>query len=216
MQSTKISVLVPTFNRPDFIRGAIEAILEQSYQNFEIIVKDGGESIEHLLPDDERIKYIHNKDRGITDAMNQAMKAATGDIFVWANDDDRISPDTFQYVVDNIGDNEWLFGKIQLTSGQKMGGGYSFDELLKNNIVPQPSVYWTRKAYETVGEMDEENDLVSDYEYWLRLGSKFEQKVIDRIMAEYKIHPEQITTKIPSQQSVQANNVRKKYELLTR
>ena len=209
----KISVLIPTFNRPEFIRGAIDAILEQSYQNFEIIVKDGGEPIKDLLPDDERIVYVWNKDRGITDAMNQAMRKATGDIFVWANDDDRITPDTFQYVIDNIGDYKWLYGKIRLTSGQTMGGGYSFDELLKNNIVPQPSVYWTREAYETVGEMDEENDLVSDYEYWLRLGSKYEPKVVDRIMAEYTIHQDQITSKIPGQQQAQANNIRKKYDL---
>lgn len=72
-----ISVLMPTFNRPNFIRGAVEAILAQDYPDFEIIVKDGGESIEHLLPSDPRVKYIWNKDRGITDAMNQAMKAAS-------------------------------------------------------------------------------------------------------------------------------------------
>ena len=212
-----ISVLIPTFNRPKFIRGAIEAILSQSYQDFEIIVKDGGDSIEHLLPEDSRIKYIHNKDRGITDAMNQAMREATGDIFVWANDDDRISPDTFQFVVDNIGDSQWLFGQIRFTSGQRYGGtGYSFNELLKNNIIPQPAVYWTKKAYEIVGEMDEENDLSSDYEYWLRLGSKFEPKVVNRIMAEYTIHSDQITSKTPQLQQSQAQRIREKYENITR
>jgi glycosyltransferase involved in cell wall biosynthesis len=209
-----ISVLMPTFNRPDFIRGAIDAILTQDYSDFEIIVKDGGESIEHLLPTDPRIRYIHNKDRGITDAMNQAMKAAKGDIFVWANDDDRITHGTFKYVVENIGDYKWLFGKIKLTTGQTMGGGYSYQELLKANIVPQPAVYWTREAMEEVGYMSEEQDLVSDYEYWLRLGAEFEPKVVDRILAEYTIHNDQITSKIPAQQSTQANIVSQKYGLL--
>jgi len=201
---------MPTFNRPKFVGEAVNAILKQE-GDFEIIVKDGGDSIKHLLPEDDRIIYIHNKDRGITDAMNQAMKVATGDIFVWANDDDRITEGTFKFVRDNIEDYKWLVGKIKLTSGQQMGGMFDYDELLKGNIISQPAVYWTKQAYNKLGEMDEENDLVSDYEYWLRLGSRYKPKVVDRILAEYTIHDDQITHKIPQQQATQANNVRRKY-----
>lgn len=209
-----ISVLIPTYNRPQFIRGAVDAILSQDYSDFEIIVKDGGESIEHLLPTDPRIRYIHNKDRGITDAMNQAMKAAKGDIFVWANDDDRITPGTFRYVVENIGDAKWAYGYIWMTNGVdgiKWGKPWDYEALKQNNIVPQPSVYWTREAYEEVGEMCEEQDLTSDYEYWLRLGSKFEPRFFDRIMANYTIHKDQITQKIMGEQLRQANETKKKY-----
>ena len=210
----KISVLIPTFNRPQFIIGAIDAILAQDYSDFEIIVKDGGESIEHLLPKDDRIKYIWNKDRGITDAMNQAMKVSTGDIFVWANDDDRITSGAFQYVIDNIGDAKWAYGYIRMTNGKdeiRWGEPWNYERLKKNNIVPQPSVYWTREAYEEVGEMCEDQDLTSDYEYWLRLGDKFEPKFFDRIMADYTIHKDQITQKIMGEQLRQANETKKKY-----
>lgn len=209
----KISVLIPTFNRPNFIRGAVDAILEQE-GDFEIIIKDGGEPIEHLLPNDPRIKYIWNKDRGITDAMNQAMKAATGDIFVWANDDDRIAPGTFKYVLENIGDAKWAYGYIWMTNGKdgmKWGEPWDYEKLKRNNIVPQPSVYWTREAYEEVGEMSEEQDLTSDYEYWLRLGSKYEPKFFDRIMADYTLHKDQITQKITGEQLRQAEETKKKY-----
>lgn len=210
----KISALIPTFNRPQFIKGAVEAILQQD-GDFEIIVKDGGDSIEHLLPKDDRIKYIWNKDSGITDAMNQAMKAATGDIFVWANDDDRIMPGTFDFVRKNIGDSKWGYGYILMTNGKdelKWGEPWNYSRLKQGNIVPQPSVYWTREAYNEVGEMSEENDLVSDYEYWLRLGSKFEPVFWDRIMALYTLHKDQITQKITGEQLRQANQVKKLYE----
>lgn len=212
----KISVLIPTFNRPQFIKGAIDAILSQD-GDFEIIVKDGGESIEHILPKDDRIKYIWNKDRGITDAMNQAMRAATGDVFVWANDDDRISEDTFKFVKQNLR-KKWGYGLIRMTNGQESklwGSPWNYDKLKHGNFVPQPSVYWTREAYEAVGEMSEENDLVSDYEYWLRLGSKFEPDFWNRVMADYTIHADQITQKITSEQLRQADNVKKLYGLST-
>ena len=65
--------------------------------------------------------------------------------------------------------------------------------------------------------MDEENDLVSDYDYWLRLGSKFNPKFLDMIMAEYRIHDGQITSRIPQEQLAQADNVRKNtYDLFNR
>lgn len=209
----RISVLIPTYNRPNFIRGAVDAILEQT-GDFEIIIKDGGESIEHLLPKDDRIKYIWNKDRGITDAMNQAMRVATGDVFVWANDDDRIAPGTFEYVRKNLGKAKWGYGYIMMTNGvseMKWGQEWDYNKLKQGNFVPQPSVYWTREAYETVGEMSEENDLVSDYEYWLRLGSRFEPAFFDRIMAFYTLHKDQITQKITGEQLRQANEVKKLY-----
>ena len=83
-------------------------------------------------------------------------------------------------------------------------------KLKQGNIVPQPSVYWTREAYEEVGEMCEEQDLTSDYEYWLRLGSKFKPKFFDRIMADYTIHADQITQKITGEQLRQADETKKK------
>ena len=216
----KISALIPTFNRPKFIVNAIKAILDQDYDDFEIIIKDGGEPIKHLLPDDKRIKYIWNKDRGITDAMNQAMRVATGDVFVWANDDDRIAKGTFKFVSKNLKDNDkWGYGLIEMINGDvKMiwGDEWNYERLLKQNFVPQPSVYWKREVYEEMGEMDETNDLVSDYEYWLRIGSKYKPVFWNRIMAYYTIHKDQITQKIMAEQLRQANEVRKKYELLTR
>lgn len=215
----RISILVPTFNRPDFIVKAVEAVLNQDYQDFEIIIKDGGEPIGHLLPKDDRIKYIWNKDRGITDAMNQAMKAATGDVFVWANDDDRISEGTLKFVSKNLGKYKWGYGYIEMVKGDAgmlWGEEWDYSKLLRGNFVPQPSVYWTREAYEAVGEMDETNDLVSDYEYWLRLGSKYKPVFWNRIMAYYTIHPEQITQKIGDEQMRQARNVMMKYELSAR
>lgn len=214
--SKKISVLVPTFNRGIRLTDAINAILNQGYGNFEIIIKDGADNAIPFIPKDKRIIYIGGKDRGITDAINQAIDASTGDIFVWANDDDRISEDTFQFVIDNMGDSKWCYGKILMinedTGGKnEFGGEWDFNRLLSGNFIPQPSVYWTREAYNEVGKMSEEQDLVSDYEYWLRLGKRWTPKFFNRIMAYYTIHKEQITSRIPQEQLRQAKIVSQKY-----
>jgi len=206
----KFSILMPTFNRQEFIGKSIQAVIDQDYDNWELIIQNGGDSIE--VPDDPRIKLYEEKDNGITDAMNRAIRRATGDIFVWNNDDDLLAEGTLKFIDENL-INEWCCGRIQFSNGQ-LYGGYDRELLKRTNIVAQPSVFWTRKAYETVGEMDEDNDLVSDYEYWLRLDSKLKPQFFDRVMAYYTIHPDQITSKIPHEQLAQANKVRQKYEKL--
>lgn len=206
----KFSILMPTFNRGEYIREAVDSILNQKV-DLELIIKDGGESIEHLLPKDDRIKYIWNKDRGITDAINQAIQASAGDIISWANDDDILEESILETVEKEIEGNEWLYGKIALTSGGELGSEWDLQRMLKVNIVPQPTVYWTRKAMEEIGLMDEDNDLVSDYDYWLRLGMKYTPKFLNIIMAKYRIHEGQITSQIPAEQLAQAQKVRQKY-----
>jgi len=204
----KFSIITPTFNRGKYILEAVDSILSQDV-DLELIIKDGGDSIEHLLPKDDRIKYVWNKDRGITDAMNQGLKIATGDIISWANDDDILVPGVLKRVEQEM-DCEWLYGKIKLTGGGELGQEWSLDKMMKVNIVPQPSVYWTRKALEEVGLMDEENDLASDYAYWIELGKRYTPKFLNEVMATYRIHDDQITSKIPTEQLAQAEKVRNK------
>ena len=203
----KFSILMPTFNRQQFIGKSVQAILEQDYDNWELIIQNGGDAID--IPKDDRIKVFNEKDNGITDAMNRAMRRATGDIFAWNNDDDLLAEDTLKFIDKNLY-TEWCCGKIQFSDG-RLYGGYDSKLLRETNVIAQPSVFWTRRAYEIVGEMDEENDLVSDYEYWLRLDSKLVPQFFDRIMAYYTIHPDQITSKIPNEQLAQALKVRQKY-----
>lgn len=206
---SKFSIIMPTYNRPKYIREAVDSILSQDV-DLELIIMDGGESIKHLLPEDDRIKYFNQKDKGITDAMNNGLKIATGDILSWANDDDMLVPSILKEVEEEMKDCQWLYGKISLTNGGELGEKWDKERMWKVNIVPQPSVYWSRYAFNEVGLMDEENDLASDYAYWIKLGILYTPKFLDKIMAIYRVHDDQITSKIPTEQLAQAERVRNK------
>lgn len=208
----KFSIIIPTFNRPEFLEKAVAAILKQK-ADFEIIICDGGDK--HATFSDPRITHVIEKDNGITDAMNKGMKLATGNVFNWSNDDDRMAEGTLEYVESHIGDSKWLYGMI-MYGDRPYGHDWDYSLLKRTNIVPQPSVFWKKEAYEEVGPMDETNDLVSDYEYWLRLGSKYTPHFANRIMAYYTLHPDQITTKRTQEQLNQASNVQKIYEMRNR
>lgn len=215
MNERKFSIICPTFNRPEFINRAILAILNQDYDNWELIIQNGGEPL-NLPYKDERIKLFNEPDKGITDAMNKGMARATGDIFTWANDDDEMNQETLKWVDENL-EKDWGYGIIEMTDGTRsftwgdISDYATLTTLIHGNFVPQPSVYWTRAAYEAVGPMSEEHDLTSDYDYWIRLWKFTEPQKFDRLMAFYHLHPDQITQKDQAEQIRQAGETSKKH-----
>ncbi len=89
-QGTKYSVIVVCLNAGQRLCDTIKSILGQSYRNFEVIIKDGGStdgSVEALssVYRDSRLRVHRHKDSGIYDAMNQAVKLAAGDYFLFLN-----------------------------------------------------------------------------------------------------------------------------------
>lgn len=214
----KVSIITPTFKRKSYLRDAVMALKSQVYEDWELVIKEGGngeahETISDLIAEDKRIIYINSKDRGITDAMNQGMRIASGDLFMWANDDDRLLPDALLTVVNSLDGYPWGYGKIKMTRNGNFAGemGYpvTIEQMKEGNQIPQPAVFWTREAYNTIGEMSEAQDLVSDYEYWCRLLKSFSNyKFIDQYLAEYRLHDDQITHKNLSEQLRQAQEVK--------
>ena len=102
----KVSVIIPTCNRPDLLPRAIKSVLSQIYQDFEIIVVDDGDkrSAENVVRQfkDNRIKYIkHVERKGGAAARNTGIKAAQGEFIAFLDDDD-----------------EWLPKKLEIQMGQ--------------------------------------------------------------------------------------------------
>lgn len=207
---------MPTLNREKFIREAVKSVINQTYQNFELIIKDGGDcylTIKDLL--NEKVIYIKGKDKNLSHAFNQGLKMATGDIFCWANDDDFLYQDTFERVVKNF-KKEWLYGKTDFYKDNvkigEMGCPCDFETLKKANVIPQPSVFWSRKVFEEVGYMDETLLYAQDYDYWLRVIKKFPDYVfLNESLARYNIHSDQILNKKSQEQKMEALLVSKKY-----
>ncbi len=93
INNPKISVIIPTCNRPELLYQAVQSILNQSFQNFEIIVVDDGlekradKIIEKI--NDDRIVYIkHEKNKGASAARNTGIKKARGEYLILLDDDD--------------------------------------------------------------------------------------------------------------------------------
>lgn len=95
----KFSIIVPVYNVEKYIALCLESILEQSYDNFEVIVVNDGSPdgsqkiIDKFVKKDDRIKSFVKKNGGLSDARNYGVKKANGDYILFVDSDDTINRD---------------------------------------------------------------------------------------------------------------------------
>ena len=115
-----ISIVVPIYNVEKFLNKCISSIVLQSYSNLEIIlVNDGstdssGEICEYWAEQDNRIKVIHKKNGGLSEARNAGIEVAAGEYLCFIDSDDFICSTYIQYLYDLITDKNADLSVCQL------------------------------------------------------------------------------------------------------
>lgn len=94
----RFSIIIVCLNAGERLRETVESVLAQSYEDYEIVIKDGGStdgSVEEIsqIVQDSRLYIYQKKDNGIYDAMNQAVELAGGDYFIFMNAGDSFYDD---------------------------------------------------------------------------------------------------------------------------
>lgn len=101
-----VSVLIPTFNRPQYLREALASVLHQSYVNLQVIVvNDGGEDVSDIVNSfgDPRLTFINRKDnRGKAFSLNEALSRAEGKYIAYLDDDDLYYPNHIETLVNAL------------------------------------------------------------------------------------------------------------------
>jgi len=196
-----VSVIVPSYNQGQFIEDTILSILNQDYQNIEVIVFDGMSTdgtIDVLKRYDERITYTSEKDNGQSDAINKGFRVAKGDIVTWLNSDD-IYPDrrTISRIVSVFSlnlDCDLIFGDfIEIDANNCVlkiykRPSYSHKRLLRIGYISQPATFFRRRVIDAM-PVREDLRYAMDLEYWLRAHSlNFKFKHIDYLIAAERLH----------------------------
>lgn len=201
--SPKISVITPSFNQAGFIEQTIRSVQNQDYPNFEHIIIDGGstDGTIEILKKYSHLKWISEKDKGQSDALNKGFKKATGDIIAWVNSDDWYEPGTFYSAVRFFQENpdkNIVMGNCNLVDEN----GNIFDrvinyergfEELKNykvsrSIPTQPAILFRKKLLAESGLLDISLKYVMDYDLWMRLAKKNRFFHINKTFANYRFH----------------------------
>lgn len=106
-----VSVVVPIYNVELYLKECVDSILSQTYKNIEVILVDDespdlcGKICDDYAALDGRIKVVHKKNGGLSDARNAGMKVATGDLITFVDSDDYISKEFVKILFDAMSEN---------------------------------------------------------------------------------------------------------------
>lgn len=112
MNTPKVSILVPVYNVEKYIEECIESLINQTYENLEIILVDDGSTdnsgiiCDKYAEKDSRIKVIHQENQGLATVRNVSVAAATGDYIGFVDSDDFVSPDMYSDMMSIAQENE--------------------------------------------------------------------------------------------------------------
>lgn len=207
-----VSVIIPTYNGERFIGETIENVLNQTYQNFEIIIVDdcsidGTKSVIKPFLMDERIRLIeHKQNKGIPSARNTGIRHSKGRYIAFLDQDDLWVPEklekqiaVFAQGTSNLG---LVFGDIievskdRRRSHPKMGKNINLlptSTVLKllflYNFIPMITILVKRECFDAVGLLDENiKGGADDHEWCLRLAAKYRIWYLNIPLAIHRLH----------------------------
>lgn len=202
MTYPRVSVVTPSYNQGRFIEETIRSVLEQVYPNFELSIFDGGstdQTVDVLKKYSPQLSFWRSeRDGGQAAAINEGFRRATGDILCWLNSDDLHLRNTLFTVAGLLGSSLEeplvVYGGCEMfndrTHQKEIRPAIPFSQKMLETVdfLDQPSVFWTRKAWEMVGPLDESLHFGFDWEWFLRAGKVCRFAATDALLSRYRVH----------------------------
>lgn len=130
-----VSIIIPVFNKKDYLLKSIGSVLEQSYENIEVILIDDGsndgssEICDEIGHQDKRVICFHQKNQGVSAARNRGIEIATGRYIMFFDADDYAEPKWVECLLDSIQNGNCSLGICGVKKeGFFWGGGHKFDK----------------------------------------------------------------------------------------
>ena len=201
----RFSIITVLLNPGRFLLQTIRSVLVQDYGNVEYIMIDGGstdgsiELIKSIAYRDERVIWTTAEPRGIADAMNRGLALARGEVVAYLHADDYYpAVDVLATVAESLRaqpDRVWLTGGVREVDAdgrllrKVRVRKFSFQRLLRNNIILHPATFVRRESLNGVGGFDAGLLYAMDYNLWLKVATACGPPIeLDRELACFRVH----------------------------
>ncbi len=192
----KVSVIIPAYNRIKYLIKAVESVLCQTYNDFELIIIDDGstDNTKDVINsmDDKRLKYYYQFNRGPSVARNTGISQSKGDFIAFLDSDDKWVPDKLEIQLsemDNKSDymlshtEEIWYKGARLIKPKKIHRKCNndiFKQSLKLCSISMSTVILKKDLIDKTGLFDEDLEVCEDYDYWLRTTAQYPVLLIDK------------------------------------
>ncbi len=189
-----VSIIIPTYNRASWLPGAIDSVLEQTFQDYELLIVDDGSTDntqEMVAGYGDKVKYLYQNNKGPSAARNLGIKSAQADLLSFLDSDDRWLKNKLHTQVDLMISNPsikicytdeiWIrLGKrVNPKKIHKKYSGWIYQKCLPLCIISPSSAMIRREVFERVGLFDESLLVCEDYDLWLRISRYYPISFID-------------------------------------
>ena len=182
MNKQLVSIITPCYNDAHYIHLPIESILNQPYENFEMIIVDDGSTNTKTLQILKQIRHpkisiIHQENKGLPSARNTGIRAARGEYILPIDADDKITPICLTRSVEILNsrpDVAMVYGNYRTFGDEERfitTGKFNTYRILFSNYFVVGSMY-RRSAWEDVGGYTESMEGFADWEFWIKLIEK--------------------------------------------
>lgn len=205
-----ISVIIPTFNRAHYLPEAIQSVLGQTFQNFELIIIDDGSTDNtkevvslYNTAYPSKIKYIYKENGGVASARNEGIKNAQGNYIAFLDSDDywhvKKLERTVHYIMQYpkaglLYTDYWVVDKnknILWANERYHYSGNIFMKLILGNFIATSTVVVKKEVFEKVGIFFEGYSLkagLEDWDMWLRIAKDFRISHIPEKLTFYRYY----------------------------
>ena len=208
----EISVIIPTYNRCDLLKRAINSVIKQTITPKEIIIVDNGSTdqtyqmVSSLFPE---INYFIEKKRGVSAARNKGILESKSKWIAFLDSDDAWKPTKLEkqmefsifnqdkYRIIHTDEN-WYRNKkfLNQLKKHKKSGGNIFKNSLQLCCISPSSVVLKKQIFDDYGLFDENLEVCEDYDMWIRITSKEEVGFLDSpLVLKYGGHSDQLSKK---------------------
>lgn len=224
MKQPLISVIMSTYNEEKYIETSLKSLLNQTFQEFEIIIVDDAstDNTRQLIQGlrDERIHLICNEEnQGLTKNLNKALKYVTGKYIARMDGDDIAFSTRFEKQVQymekypetmlvscytkSFGDSDLVFALPDDSEVLKV-------RMLVRPVYAHPGFMMRRELIEAGYQYNEEYRTAQDYEFASRVAEKYKIGLVPEVLLRYRVHKKQISAKAGNQQFNNADKIRKR------
>lgn len=209
MESSLVSVVIPCYNHEKFVIDCIQSVIDQTYQNIELIIIDDGSSDASISKIEEMIalckerftnfEFRHRSNQGLSSTLNEALDWCTGLYFCCLASDDQILKDKISYQVNYLNNNPnvvAIFGNVNLIddnnnyikSEKYPSKKYIFDDIILNKHHINACTQLLRiNSIRTIGGY-KSGIVLEDLYLWLKLCQIGEIYIDRQIFSNYRLH----------------------------
>lgn len=209
----KISVLLPVRNAERFLRSAVESVLAQTFDDFELLALDGGSTdrslsiLRELAAKDRRINIVSRENLALVPSLNELITMARGRYLARMDSDDICRPQRFEKQVEYLEahpecvavGSRVLFIDPQGLPICEAARELSHEEIDSGHLsgvaesrICHPSVTMRTEAVLRIGKYREEYRYLEDFDLFLRLAEIGRLANLPDVLLEYRLHPESI------------------------